>query len=103
MNLQIASELLYKNKDDEKILEFIRKFDKKTKKNVLSERNPVNYKIIDDIKNGDKEKKIRIKKFNNELNNEEEEKYYNKDYLKENLNIIKEINKTNNKDLKNLK
>ena len=107
MNGPITSNLLYKNKDDGKILntnvELIRKFDKKIKKNVLSERNPVNNKKIDEIKKEDKEKKKKLIKFNNELNNKEEEKYYIKDYLKKELNIIKEAFKKNNKNLKNLK
>jgi len=93
-------------------------FDITKRKHPLSERNHVNNKIfskikdrrrgfekkeskenfkeiLDEIKKENEGKKIKMKKLKDKLNNEEE-KYNNKEYLKN-------LNKKNNKDLKSQK
>ena len=104
-NHQIKDEILFKNKDVGKMLNInvglMEEFDITKKKHELSERNHVNKKIfnkikdrrrgfekkeskenfkeiLDEIKKENEGKKIKIKKFKDELNNEEENYNNNK-------------------------
>jgi len=121
-NHPIKNEILYKNKDVGKMLNInvglMGEFDITKRKHALSKRNHVNNKIfnkikdrrrsfekkeskenfkeiLDEIKKENEGKKIKMKKLKDKLNNEEE-KYNNKEYLKN-------LNKKNNKDLKSQK